>query len=134
AIGQAPLVDALMRVKDSFNSYPLDRLALAGAAASFADDAWFQQTRRQVMATRNTLVDGLEVLDFEVLPSAANFVFARPKTGNAAEINAKLREQGVIVRHFARPERIANFLRITVGTDEQTAALLAALRIALGRD
>jgi histidinol-phosphate aminotransferase len=134
AIGQAPLVDALMRVKDSFNSYPLDRLALAGAAASFADDAWFQQTRRQVMATRNTLVDGLEVLDFEVLPSAANFVFARPKTGNAAEINAKLREQGVIVRHFARPERIANFLRITVGTDEQTTALLAALRIALGRD
>lgn len=134
AIGQAPLVDALMRVKDSFNSYPLDRLALAGAAASFADDAWFQQTRAKVMATRNTLVDGLEVLDFEVLPSAANFVFARPKTGNAAEINAKLREQGVIVRHFARPERITNFLRITVGTDEQTAALLAALRIALGSD
>lgn len=134
AIGQAPLVDALMRVKDSFNSYPLDRLALAGAAASFADDAWFQQTRAKVMTTRDTLVRGLEGLGFEVLPSAANFVFARPKTGNAAEINAKLREQGVIVRHFARPERIANFLRITVGTDEQTAALLAALRIALGRD
>lgn len=131
AIGQAPLIDALTRVKDSFNSYPLDRLALAGAAASFADAAWFEQTRRKVMATRDAMVRGLAGLGFEVLPSAANFVFARHKTGNAAEINAKLREQGVIVRHFARPDRIANFLRITVGTDEQTAALMAALKTAL---
>ena len=67
-----------------------------------------------------------------MLPSAANFVFARHKTGNAAEINAKLREQGVIVRHFARPERIANFLRITVGTDAQSDALLKAIASALG--
>jgi len=135
AIGQAPLIEALTRVKDSFNSYPLDRLALAGAMASFADDAWFEQTRRKVMATRDVMVRGLEGLGFEVLPSAANFVFARHGTANAAEINAKLREQGVIVRHFSRPERIASFLRITVGTDEQTAALLAALRaVGLGRD
>ena len=77
------------------------------------------------------MVRGLEALGFEVLPSAANFVFARHKTGNAAEINAKLREQGVIVRHFARPERIANYLRISVGTDEQTAALMAALKSAV---
>jgi len=133
AIGQAPLIEALTRVKDSFNSYPLDRLALAGAMASFGDDAWFEQTRQRVMATREALVSGLRGLGFEVLPSAANFVFARPAAGNAAEINARLREQGVIVRHFARPERIAGFLRITVGTDEQTSALLAALKIALGR-
>jgi histidinol-phosphate aminotransferase len=128
AIGQAPLVNALTRVKDSFNSYPLDRLALAGAAASFADRDWFEQTRCQVMATRDGLVRGLQALGFEVLPSAANFVFARPRSGNAAEINANLREQGVIVRHFSRPERIASFLRITVGTEKQTAALIAALR------
>jgi len=127
AIGQAPLIEALTRVKDSFNSYPLDRLALAGAAASFADPEWFEQTRRKVMATRDVLVRGLEGLGFEVLPSAANFVFAQHRTANAAEINAELREQGVIVRHFARPERIASFLRITVGTDEQTGALLDAL-------
>jgi histidinol-phosphate aminotransferase len=128
AIGQAPLVDALTRVKDSFNSYPLDRLALTGAAASFADPDWFGQTRRQVMATRDGLVRGLQALGFEVLPSAANFVFARPRSGNAAEINANLREQGVIVRHLSRPGRIASFLRISVGTEEQTAALMAALR------
>jgi histidinol-phosphate aminotransferase len=132
AIGQAPLVQALTRVKDSFNSYPLDRLALAGAVASFGDEAWFQQTRAKVVATRHTLVRGLEGLGFEVLPSAANFVFARHASGNAAEINAKLREQGVIVRHFARPERIANFLRITVGTDAQSDALLKAIASALG--
>ncbi len=128
AIGQAPLIDALTRVKDSFNSYPLDRLALAGAAASFADRDWFEQTRRKVMSTRDALVRGLEGLGFEVLPSAANFVFARHKTGNAAEINAKLRQQGVIVRHFARPQRIADFLRITVGTDAQTDRLIRALQ------
>lgn len=134
AIGQAPLVEALTRVKDSFNSYPVDRLALAGAIASFADDAWFEQTRRKVMATRDVLVRGLQELGFDVLPSAANFVFARHRTANAGEINAGLREKGVIVRHFARPERIASFLRITVGTDEQTAALLAALQaVGLGR-
>jgi len=127
AISQAPLVQALTRVKDSFNSYPLDRLALAGAVASFGDEAWFQQTRAKVVATRHTLVRGLEGLGFEVLPSAANFVFARHKSGNVAEINAKLREHGVIVRHFSRPERISNFLRITVGTDVHTTALLSAL-------
>jgi len=128
AIGQAPLIDALTRVKDSFNSYPLDRLALAGAAASFADGDWFEQTRRKVMSTRDALMRGLEGLGFEVLPSAANFVFARHKTTNAAKINAKLRQQGVIVRHFARPQRIADFLRITVGTDAQTDRLIRALQ------
>ena len=127
AIGQAPLIEALTRVKDSFNSYPLDRLALAGAVASFGDEAWFRQTRTKVVATRETLVRGLEGMGFEVLPSAANFVFARHTSGNAVEINANLREKGIIVRHFARPERISNFLRITVGTDEQTTTLLAAL-------
>ena len=128
AIGQAPLIDALTRVKDSFNSYPLDRLALAGAAASFADPEWFESTRRKVMATRDSLVQGLQGFGFEVLPSAANFVFARHRAANATEINAKLREQGVIVRHFARPKRIDDFLRITVGTDEQTVMLIAAFR------
>jgi histidinol-phosphate aminotransferase len=83
-----------------------------------------------VVATRETLVRGLEGMGFEVLPSAANFVFARHTSGNAAEINANLREKGIIVRHFSRPERISNFLRITVGTDEQTAALINALRAA----
>ncbi|NTV12147.1 MAG: histidinol-phosphate transaminase, partial [Zoogloea sp.] len=77
AIGQPDLIQALVRVKDSFNSYPLDRLALAGAAAAIADRAHFDETRRQVIASREQLTADLQDIGFEVLPSAANFVFAR---------------------------------------------------------
>src|SRR5215813_12075427 len=77
AIGQRPLIEALERVKDSFNSYPLDRLAIAGAVAAIEDDAWFVETRRRIMASRETLARGLTGLGFEVLPSLANFVFTR---------------------------------------------------------
>lgn len=127
ALGQAPLIEALVRVKDSFNSYPLDRLALAGAEASFRAPDWFEATRAQVLATRQVLVSGLESLGFRVLPSAANFVFASHAGQGAAAIAAALRERGVIVRHFTRPERIAEFLRITVGTDDQNRILLESL-------
>jgi histidinol-phosphate aminotransferase len=77
AIGQPELIEALTRVKDSFNSYPLDRLALVGASAAMDDEAWFDTTRRQVIASRNALSASLAGLGFDVLPSAANFVFAR---------------------------------------------------------
>src|SRR5262245_12867266 len=77
AIGQRPLIEALERVKDSFNSYPLDCLAIAGAVAAMADDAWFQETRQRIMASRASLSRALSELGFEVLPSLANFVFAR---------------------------------------------------------
>ena len=127
AIGQPPLIEALERVKDSFNSYPLDCLAMPGAIAAIEDDAWFQQTRRRIMASRGTLVAGLADLGFEVLPSLANFVFARHPARRGAELFAGLRERGVLVRHFGKP-RIEDFLRITVGTDEQCGRLLAELR------
>src|SRR3954467_11282640 len=77
AIGQRPLIEALERGKDSFNSYPLDCLAIAGAVAAIEDDSWFQETGRPLMASREALVRDLAGLGFEVLPSAANFVFAR---------------------------------------------------------
>jgi histidinol-phosphate aminotransferase len=127
AIGQRPLIEALVRVKDSFNSYPLDCLALAGAIASIKDDAWFQDTRRRIIATREALVRALSELGFEVLPSEANFVFARHPRHAGAELAAGLRRRGVLVRHFQKP-RIADFLRITVGTDEQCSRLIAVLR------
>ncbi|KAF3996797.1 histidinol-phosphate transaminase [Glaciimonas immobilis] len=126
AVGHPDLIAALERVKNSFNSYPLDRLAIAGATAAMQDQAHFDRTRLAVMNTRTGLVTGLNALGFEVLPSAANFVFARHPHHDAAILSAGLRADGVIVRHFTN-ERIAQFLRITVGSDSDCHALLTAL-------
>jgi histidinol-phosphate aminotransferase len=126
AIGDAGLIEALVRVKDSFNSYPLGRPAQAGAVAALEDEAHFQQTLRKVIEERDRLTRELIRLGFEVLPSAANFVFARHAARDGAELAAKLRAQAVLVRHFDKP-RISDYLRITVGTNTQTDLLLAAL-------
>ena len=128
AIGQAHLIEALTRVKDSFNSYPLDRFAQAGALASMQDHAYFEGICAKVVATRARLVAAMADMGFEVLPSAANFIFARHPAHDGAELAAALRERSIIVRHFRNPVRIAPFLRITVGTDAQCDALLAALK------
>ena len=127
AVGHPGLIEALERVKNSFNSYPLDRLAIAGAVAAIEDVAHFEQCCRAVMATRATLSADLAGLGFEVLPSAANFIFARHPRRDAGELAKALRERHIIVRHFRQP-RIEQFLRITVGTDGECQALVAALR------
>ncbi len=128
AIGHPDLIEALNRVKDSFNSYPLDRFAQAGAAAAIEDSEYFADTCRKVIATRTRLVAELETLGFEVLPSAANFIFARHAQHDGAELTSRLRERSIIVRHFRNPARIAPFMRITVGTDTQCDVLIMALR------
>ena len=128
AIGHPDLIEALIRVKDSFNSYPLDRFAQAGAVAALEDRDYFEQTRSQVIATRERLVADMETLGFSVLPSGANFIFARHATRDGAELTTALRERSIIVRHFKNPARIAPYLRITIGTDEQCQLLVAALR------
>jgi histidinol-phosphate aminotransferase len=128
ALGHPDLIEALVRVKDSFNSYPLDRFAQAGAIAAMQDNDYFEATRRQVIATRNRLVADLGLLGFEVLPSGANFIFARHPEKDGAQLTARLRERGIIIRHFSKPVRISQFLRITVGTDEQCQALVEALK------
>ncbi|MBB4065333.1 histidinol-phosphate transaminase [Gellertiella hungarica] len=133
AIGQRPLIDALERVKDSFNSYPLDRLAQAGAAAAMEDVDWFELCRRKVMTSRDRLVVSLERLGFEVLPSHANFVFARHPDRDGAELQAELRARSVIVRHFKKP-RIDQYLRISIGTDEECDVLIEALADILARN
>nr|MBP8171669.1 aminotransferase class I/II-fold pyridoxal phosphate-dependent enzyme [Pseudomonas sp.] len=130
AVGHPELIEALERIKDSFNSYPLDRLAIAGAAAAFADRAYFTRTCQLVIDSREALVAALQQQGFEVLPSAANFVFARHPQQDAAALAAGLREHGVIVRHF-KQARIAQFLRISIGTPEQNQALLDALAVCL---
>lgn len=126
AVGHPDLIEALERIKNSFNSYPLDRMAIVGAAAAFEDQAYFQETCRKVIDSREALVEQLVAKGFEVLPSAANFIFARHPQQDAAQLAARLREQGVIVRHF-KQERIAQFLRITIGTPAMNQALIDAL-------
>lgn len=131
AIGQAHLIEALNRVKDSFNSYPLDRFAQAGALASMEDRAYFEAICGKVVSTRIRLVAEMETLGFDVLPSAANFIFARHSAHDGATLASALRERSIIVRHFKNPARIAPFVRITVGNDAQCDALLTALKAIL---
>lgn len=126
AFGNASLIEALTRMKNSFNSYPLDKLAQAGARASVLDTEYFEQTCQQVISLRESLIDDLSNLGYQVLPSHANFIFARPQQGNASEVASELREQGIIVRHFDKA-RISEYLRITIGTQEQHERLIAAL-------
>ena len=127
AVGHGELIEALERVKNSFNSYPLDRLAIAGAVAAYEDREYFEKTRQAVIASREKLVGELQALGFEVLPSKANFLFVRHPRRDAQESALALRRRGIIVRHFRLP-RIEQFLRITVGTDAQCEALVAALK------
>lgn len=128
AIGQAHLIEALNRVKDSFNSYPLDRFAQAGALAAIEDHAHMESICARVTATRARLASALRTLGFEVLPSAANFILARHPAHDGAALADALRARSIIVRHFRNPARIAPFVRITVGTDMQCDALVDALK------
>ena len=130
AIGKPPLIEALERIKNSFNSYPLDRLAIAGATAAMQDKAHLETTRQAVMKSRAWLVSELALLGFDVLPSAANFIFARHPEHDAAQLAGALRTRNVIVRHFKLP-RIDQHLRISIGTDAQCQALINALKALL---
>jgi len=132
AMGSPEVIEALVRVKDSFNSYPLDRLAQAGALASIEDTEYFDATCKAVIQARNLLTQRLSSLGFEVLPSQANFVFARHPDFEGAELAAALRERKILVRHFALP-RIDRFLRITVGTETDCERLYHSLAEILGR-
>ncbi|MFA5181227.1 MAG: histidinol-phosphate transaminase [Syntrophales bacterium] len=127
AIGDPGLVEALNLVKNCFNSYPLGRLALTGAEAAFRDVQYFEKTRHRVMESREWLTSELKILGFEVLPSKANFLFARHSSRSAKDLHQQLRERRILVRHFPKP-RIAEFLRISIGTSEECTALVRALR------
>ncbi|MCQ1569265.1 histidinol-phosphate transaminase [Neorhizobium galegae] len=127
ALGQRHLIDALERVKDSFNSYPLDRLAQVAATAAIEDVEWFETCRQKIIATRNRVSDELLAMGFEVLPSQANFVFAGHPALSGAEVYSALRAEGVLVRHWNKP-RIADYLRISIGTDAECDRLLEVLK------
>jgi histidinol-phosphate aminotransferase len=126
ALAQPHLIEGLNRVKDSFNSYPLDILAQRAAVAAFEDDAYFQRCRDQVIASRESLTAALQSLGFRVLPSQANFVFASHPEHSAGVLYERLRAEGIIVRHWDQ-ERIADFLRISIGTEQECDILLRSL-------
>ena len=127
AIAQPHLIAALEAVKNSFNSYPIDRFAIAAAVASFEDQEYFAAQNAKVIASREKLVSQLTEMGFKVLPSKANFIFASLASKDAGELAAELRQRGIIVRYFNKP-RINQFLRITIGTDEQNQRLVDTLK------
>ena len=127
AVGSANLIAALRCVKDSFNSYTLDRVALAAARASVEDAAYFAKTCQKIAATREETARRLTELGFEVCPSKANFLFVRFPGRSGKELLDGLRAAGILVRWWNQP-RIADYLRITIGTEEEMDALVEALR------
>jgi histidinol-phosphate aminotransferase len=131
AIGDEKLIEGLCRIRDSFNSYTLDRLAIAGASAAVADSAYYDEINRRVTATRNRVTETLRALGCTVLPSAANFIFMKPNRISGKEFFAALREKGILVRHFNK-ERIVDFVRVSMGTDEEMNAFLDACRKIVG--
>jgi len=125
-IGNEELIAALIRMKDSFNSYPVDRLALAGATTAIQDDDYFQWTTQKIITTRERTRQTLTSLGFHVLPSAANFVFATHETMPAKALYEQLRERDILIRYFGT-EPIENYVRISIGTDEEMDMFIEAV-------
>ncbi|WP_067216277.1 histidinol-phosphate transaminase [Marinomonas gallaica] len=128
AIAQPELIEGLERLKNSFNSYPVDRIALAGATAAVEDTDYLEEICQKTVATREWTTIELEALGFQVLPSATNFVFVTHPEREAESLYLGLKEQGILVRYFGNKPRIGDFLRITIGTDAEMAALVARLK------
>lgn len=126
AMGNAGLIDGLRCVRDSINSYTVDRLAQAGAAAAIQDEDYFQSIRRRVMDTRSWTEKSLKEIGFTVLPSQANFVFSSHRSHSGKELLDGLRERGILVRWWDKPE-IKNWLRVSIGADKDMEALVQAL-------
>lgn len=116
ALGSADLIAGINCVKNSFNSYPLDRLALAAGEAAIQDRAYFEETREKIIKTRQRTTEKLRGLGFTVHDSNANFIFVRHPAKSGKDLQQALRDQGILVRRFDSPERIQDYLRISIGT------------------
>lgn len=128
AAGQTDLIEALNRVKNSFNPYPLDRVAEAAGRIAFEDTAYFERCCAKIIQTRQTTSDALTAMGFDVLPSNTNFLFARPPAALSADALAtRLREDKVLIRYFNKP-RISDWVRISIGTDDDMAVMLSCIR------
>ena len=118
AIANAHTIEGYFKIKDSFNSYPVSKLTQKMATAAVLDKAYYGAAANEVMETRDSFAKRLEESGFEVLPSGSNFVFARSEKISGLKLYQMLKERGILVRNFQKP-RIADFVRITVGTKEQ---------------
>lgn len=127
ALGQPHLIEGLDRVKNSINSYTLDRIALAGALASWQDTAYFQDTCQRVMATRDKTVQAVQAMGFTVVPSLANFIFIKHAALPAAQLFSQLKERGILVRYFKKP-RIDNYLRVSIGSEAEMETFVKVVR------
>jgi len=125
AIGNEKLIEALCRIRDSFNSYTMDRIALAGASAAVRDAAYYDEINGRVAITRERVANSLRGLGFTVLPSESNFLFIKPPCLKGADLFAALRENGILVRHFNK-DKIKDYLRVSIGTDEDMDTFLKA--------
>jgi len=125
AIGNEKLIEALCRIRDSFNSYTMDRIALAGASAAVRDTAYYDEINGRVAVTRERVANSLRGLGFTVLPSESNFLFIKPPCLKGADLFAALRENGILVRHFNK-EKIKDYLRVSIGTDEDMDTFIKA--------
>lgn len=126
ALGSEVMIEGINRVKNSFNSYTVDRIAMVAASEAMKDKEYFEKTRKMVIQTREKTTEKLIKMGFNVLPSKANFIFVSHPDYQAAKLFKELRDKGILVRYFNRP-RIDNFLRITIGTDDDMEALINAL-------
>ena len=126
AMGNAALIADLNRVKFSLNPYNINRLTLKAGAAALEDTTYFEKTRAAIIETREQTKAALQARGFAVLDSRSNFLFASTERKDGGVLYRTLKEKGVLVRHFDAP-RIANWLRITIGTPEQMQALLNKL-------
>lgn len=127
AIGNAGLIEGLEKIKNSFNSYTLDRIAQKAAVAAIEDDEYFREACKRIIKTRDNTSERLTELGFKVLPSKTNFIFASHERFSGKELFLKLKQEGILVRHFSKP-RIDNWLRITIGTDEEMSILIDKLK------
>ena len=132
AAGHSGLIEGLQRIKNSFNSYPVGRLASRLGVASLEDEEYFRDSVRRVIESRERLGGELRDLGFEVFPSLANFIFARPPAGDAEALYLDLKRAGILVRYFSAP-RIDDCLRISIGSEPECDALVAALKAILAR-
>ncbi|MBS4960353.1 MAG: histidinol-phosphate transaminase [Clostridiales bacterium] len=127
AIGNPCLIETLEAVKNSYNSYTMDRLALSIGTASVKDMAYFQETIEKIKTTRKWTANELQKLGFEVFPSQSNFLFVKPSGISAKDLFEKLREDHIFIRYFNQP-RIDAYLRITIGTDNDMKAMVSAIK------
>lgn len=127
ALGQKELIQGLNRIKNSINSYTIDRIAAAAAVEAIKDDEYFIKGTKKIIRTREKYTEKLTELGFKVIESKANFIFVSHESIHAKKLFTELKEKGVLVRYFNKP-RIDNYLRITIGTDEEMETLVDKIK------